>query len=127
MNSKATLAVRSGYVLSEVGDRPWGRWIVLDAGPGYCIKKIEVMPGHRLSLQYHHHRLEEWSVIAGTGRVFVGADWRRIHPGSHVQVPRTVHHRLENDGNELLVILELQRGEICDESDIVRVEDDYSR
>jgi mannose-6-phosphate isomerase-like protein (cupin superfamily) len=117
----------NGYEVSEIGERPWGRWTVLDAGEGYCIKKIEVLPGHRLSLQYHLHRLEEWSVIAGTGRVFVGADWRSIAPGAHVQVPRMVHHRLENDGTELLVILELQRGTICDESDIVRLEDDYAR
>lgn len=127
MSSVASLSIASGYTVSEIGERPWGRWTVLDSGPGFCIKKIEVQPGHRLSLQYHHHRLEEWSVISGTGRVFVGADWRLISPGAHVQIPRMVHHRLENDGAELLVILELQRGTICDESDIVRLEDDYSR
>ena len=96
------------------------------SGPGCCIKKIEVRPGHRLSLQYHHHRLVQRSAISGTGRVFVGADRLLISPGVHVRIPRMVHQRLENDVSESSVILELQRGTICDESDIVRIEDDYS-
>jgi hypothetical protein len=48
--------------------RPWGSFTVLEEGRGYKIKRIEVKPGHRLSLQMHHHRSEHWIVVSGTAR-----------------------------------------------------------
>ena len=57
-------------IKSPVSDsRPWGTFTVLDEGPGYKIKRIEVKPGHRLSLQMHHHRSEHWIVVSGTAKV----------------------------------------------------------
>ena len=50
----------------ETGERPWGRYTVLDEGGGYKIKRIVVNPGERLSLQMHHHRSEHWIVVSGT-------------------------------------------------------------
>ncbi|MHC5829321.1 MAG: phosphomannose isomerase type II C-terminal cupin domain, partial [Nostoc sp.] len=52
--------------------RPWGAFTVLEEGRGYKIKRIEVKPGHRLSLQMHHHRSEHWIVVSGTARVTCG-------------------------------------------------------
>ncbi|MGK7917551.1 MAG: mannose-6-phosphate isomerase, partial [Prochloraceae cyanobacterium] len=46
----------SGVAATEI--RPWGSFTTLEEGPGYKIKRIEVNPGHRLSLQMHHHRSE---------------------------------------------------------------------
>ncbi|MFM7578398.1 MAG: mannose-6-phosphate isomerase, partial [Microcystaceae cyanobacterium] len=40
----------------ETETRPWGSFTTLEEGSGYKIKRIEVNPGHRLSLQMHHHR-----------------------------------------------------------------------
>jgi mannose-6-phosphate isomerase-like protein (cupin superfamily) len=40
-------------------------------GRGYKIKRIEVKPGHRLSLQMHYHRSEHWIVVSGTAKVLV--------------------------------------------------------
>ena len=54
--------------------RPWGSFTILEEGRGYKIKRIEVKPGHRLSLQMHHHRSEHWIVVAGTARVWCGED-----------------------------------------------------
>ena len=39
-------------------NRPWGTYTVLEDTPGYKIKRIEVKPGCRLSLQKHFHRNE---------------------------------------------------------------------
>ena len=36
-------------------------------------------------------------------------------------------HRIENDGNEKTIFIELQTGEYFGEDDIVRIEDDYKR
>jgi mannose-6-phosphate isomerase len=49
--------------------RPWGSFTVLEEGRGYKIKRIEVKPGHRLSLQMHYHRSEHWIVVSGTAKV----------------------------------------------------------
>ncbi|MEM9979531.1 MAG: phosphomannose isomerase type II C-terminal cupin domain, partial [Cyanobacteria bacterium P01_D01_bin.2] len=55
---------------SPISDtRPWGSFTVLEEGKGYKIKRIEVKPGHRLSLQMHHHRSEHWIVVSGTAKV----------------------------------------------------------
>ena len=47
------------------GYRPWGTYTVLEDTPGYKIKRIEVKPGKRLSLQKHFHRNEHWVVVSG--------------------------------------------------------------
>ena len=54
--------------------KPWGTYQKLQEEPGYWIKRIEVNPGQRLSLQYHYHRKEEWFVVKGRGEVIVGND-----------------------------------------------------
>ena len=124
MTSKAP---RNAYSNQEVGERPWGRWFVLDSGAGYTIKKMEVDPGHRLSLQYHHHRSEHWLVISGVGEVEIDGETTAIVERSHVHIPLKAVHRVRNSGTVPLVILELQQGDILDEADIVRLEDDYAR
>ncbi len=53
-------------------ERPWGRYTVMDEGPGYKVKQIVVAPGGRLSLQMHQHRAEHWVVVQGTARVTIG-------------------------------------------------------
>ncbi|MGK7882459.1 MAG: mannose-6-phosphate isomerase, partial [Crocosphaera sp.] len=40
--------------ITSTETRPWGSFTTLEEGPGYKIKRIEVNPGHRLSLQMHH-------------------------------------------------------------------------
>lgn len=38
------------------GNRPWGSYTILEDSMGYKIKRIEVKPNKRLSLQKHQHR-----------------------------------------------------------------------
>lgn len=115
------------YTNFETGIRPWGRWTVLDSGEGFCVKKIEVKPGQRLSLQYHHHRSEHWMVIGGRAQIEINGQSSAMEVCSHIQIPLKARHRLANIGLTDLVILELQQGDILDENDIVRLEDDYCR
>jgi mannose-6-phosphate isomerase len=58
----------------ERGERPWGTYTVLEENKSYKIKRIEVNPGQRLSLQMHHHRSEHWIVVSGTARVICGTE-----------------------------------------------------
>jgi mannose-6-phosphate isomerase len=111
----------------ERGERPWGTYTVLDEHNGYKIKRIEVIPGQRLSLQMHHHRSEHWIVVSGTAKVTCGETERIININESTFIPIGSTHRLENPGVIPLVIIEVQSGEYLGEDDIVRFQDDYHR
>jgi mannose-6-phosphate isomerase len=107
--------------------RPWGKFEILLEESHYKVKKIEVKPGQRLSLQYHHKRSEVWVVVQGEGIITRGEDLIRVQKGSFVDIPIKAKHRVENTGSEMLVFIEVQNGEYLGEDDIVRIEDDYKR
>jgi len=107
--------------------RPWGSFTILEEGRGYKIKRIEVKPGHRLSLQMHHHRSEHWIVVSGTARVTCGDSEHTLSSNQSTYVPQCTNHRLENPGVIPLILIEVQNGEYLGEDDIVRFQDDYSR
>jgi mannose-6-phosphate isomerase len=107
--------------------RPWGSFTILDEGKGYKIKRIEVNPGHRLSLQMHYHRSEHWIVVSGTARVLCGDEEKILCSNQSTYVPQTKTHRLENPGVIPLVLIEVQNGDYLGEDDIIRFQDDYTR
>lgn len=111
----------------ERGERPWGTYTVLEENNSYKIKRIEVNPGQRLSLQMHHHRSEHWIVVSGTARVTCGDDEYMVNVNESTFIPIGRSHRLENPGKIPLVIIEVQSGEYLGEDDIVRFDDDYHR
>ncbi len=107
--------------------RPWGSYTVMDEGPGYKVKQIEVSPGSRLSLQMHQRRAEHWVVVQGTARVTTGTDVKLVTSNQSVYIPLKTAHRLENPTTEPLRIIEVQTGDYLKEDDIQRLDDDYSR
>ena len=109
------------------GIRPWGCWTVLGEGEGYKVKRIEVNPGHRLSLQRHAQRSEHWIVVAGTAKMIIGERTSFVQVQESTFVPAGTTHRIENPGPHLLTIIEIQNGVYLEEDDIVRVQDDYGR
>lgn len=115
----------SETAITEV--RPWGSFTTLEEGPGYKIKRIEVNPGHRLSLQMHYHRSEHWIVVAGTAKVTCGNQEEILGANQSTYVPQCTPHRLENPGVIKLVLIEVQNGEYLGEDDIIRFQDDYAR
>ena len=107
--------------------RPWGSFTTLEEGAGYKIKRIEVNPGHRLSLQMHHHRSEHWIVVSGTAKVTCGDREMILGSNQSTYVPQCTTHRLENPGVINLVLIEVQNGQYLGEDDIIRFSDDYAR
>jgi mannose-1-phosphate guanylyltransferase len=107
--------------------RPWGTYTVLEDTPGYKIKRIEVKPGKRLSLQNHLHRNEHWIVVSGTATVTVGKEIKLVRPNESTYIKMGEIHRLENQGKIPVVLIEAQVGEYTGEDDIVRIEDDFQR
>lgn len=125
-----TLPLPSAFASDRVAAtelRPWGSFTILEEGRGYKIKRIEVKPGHRLSLQMHHHRSEHWIVVAGTAKVVCGDQEHVLVANESTYVPQCTTHRLENPGVIPLVLIEVQNGEYLGEDDIVRFQDDYAR
>lgn len=49
--------------------RRWGSFTVLDEGDNFKVKRIEVLPGKRLSYQKHSQRAEHWAVVQGTATI----------------------------------------------------------
>jgi mannose-1-phosphate guanylyltransferase/mannose-6-phosphate isomerase len=107
--------------------RPWGSYTVLEGGPGYKIKRIEVPPAGRLSLQMHHHRTEHWVVVSGTALVQLGEEERLLTENQSIDIPKGTLHRLSNPGKLPVEIIEIQSGPYLEEDDIVRFDDVYGR
>ena len=108
-------------------DRPWGSWHVLDEGEGFKVKRIVVEPGCRLSYQRHEQRAEHWIVVAGTATCTIDGETVVLRPGETVDIEIGQAHRIANEGDGTLVIIEIQRGTYTGEDDIIRLEDDYGR
>ena len=91
------------------------------------MKRISVNPGHKLSLQYHHHRSEHWTVVQGEASVTLGEDIKQLKVNESIYIPLKEKHALANVGEELMQLIEVQVGDYLGEDDIVRLEDRYGR
>ncbi|HEX8198409.1 MAG TPA: phosphomannose isomerase type II C-terminal cupin domain [Pyrinomonadaceae bacterium] len=108
--------------------RPWGSFTVLDEGAGFKVKRIEVMPGKRLSYQKHRHRNEHWFVVAGTAKVTLNDETIFVETDKTIDIKIGDAHRVENPSEtEDLIFIEIQRGDYLGEDDIIRLEDDFGR
>ena len=114
-------------MVMERDERPWGAFEILAEGRGYKVKRIEVKPGHRLSLQMHDKRSERWVIVEGSALVRVGDEEFVRRVNEDVVIPVRTKHRVTNQGDSLLVFIEVQCGSYLGEDDITRFEDDYNR
>jgi mannose-6-phosphate isomerase len=107
--------------------RPWGSYTVLEDQQTYKVKRIDVLPGKRLSYQKHEKRSEHWIVVQGEGIVTLQGQEIRLSPAQAIDIPRMAAHRIMNPGQFLLTFIEVQKGDYCGEDDIIRLEDDFGR
>jgi mannose-6-phosphate isomerase len=108
--------------------RPWGSFEVLsDDYDDHKVKRITVLPGKRLSLQFHDRRREHWIIVEGAALVTVGDHQVRLASTQAIDIPLRAAHRIENVGSADLVFIEVQQGDYFGEDDIVRIEDDFGR
>ena len=119
---------KRGEILSPpIVVRPWGTFESIGSGPGFQVKHIAVKPGALLSLQMHHKRAEHWVVVQGQARVTCDDKVFILEAGEHTFIPLGARHRLENPGEDMLHLIEVQIGGYLGEDDIVRFEDAYGR
>jgi mannose-1-phosphate guanylyltransferase/mannose-6-phosphate isomerase len=118
---------REEHLLHKTVERPWGSYTVLEKGEGYKIKRVALNPGAKLSLQLHRKRSEHWVVVSGTAKVTRESETYLVKTNESTYIPVNLKHRLENPGDVLLQIIEVQNGDYVEEDDIERFDDIYGR
>lgn len=108
-------------------EKPWGAYRVVMEEGFFKYKEIKVNPGHQLSYQSHKKRKEHWLVISGIAEVTIEGNKYQLKANEHIFIDRRVKHRLKNQTEEQLLLLEIQMGNYLEEDDITRYEDDYGR
>jgi mannose-6-phosphate isomerase len=144
-------------IVAKDFDRPWGGFFVIDEAqaekfgkeffPGIDVNSLKikggklspkilmVQPNKRLSWQYHHRRSEIWKLVAGTaGLVLSETDQqgplKQLIVNDLVRLTQGLRHRLVGlDGWGMIseIWQHTDPKNPSDESDIVRVQDDYGR
>lgn len=153
----ARLLEGQGFTIVEKDTlRPWGGFFVIDEKqarrfiltffPGLPLSDFEgfqkispkfliVGPGKRLSWQYHHRRSEIWRLLEGTAGVVTSptdeqGEVQHLAIGDLVRLEQGGRHRLVGlDGWGVLAEIwqHTDPAHPSDESDIVRLQDDYGR
>ena len=117
------------YLLSEhvKVNRPWGWFEVLEESDSFKVKRIQINPGKSISLQRHQKRSEHWVVVQGKAIVQQNNKEYELSTNESTFIQKNQVHRLSNQSNEILQIIEVQSGEYLGEDDIERLEDNYGR
>jgi mannose-1-phosphate guanylyltransferase/mannose-6-phosphate isomerase len=111
----------------ERENRPWGWFETIARGEAFHVKILHVDPGGRLSLQSHEHRSEHWVVVKGIATVVRGEEEFLLHANESTYIHIGDKHRLCNNTDDNLEIIEVQTGTYFGEDDIERYSDEYSR
>ena len=80
-----------------------------------------------ISLQKHKHRSEHWTVVSGKPLITLNKSKFSKKANDTILVPKGAVHRIENPQNTPVVIMEVQKGSILKETDIIRYKDIYGR
>ncbi len=90
--------------------RPWGRFATIDSGPGYRMLYMWLDPGGTTSLTSHRHRSETWLIIKGVARITTGEISKLVQAKESVYIAPREIHRLENAGDDVLEVIEVDVG-----------------
>jgi len=107
--------------------RPWGSFSSLSTEKNFQIKLLIIKPKKKISLQKHLYRSEHWVIISGIATVTTGKKVKKFEKNQSVFIPIGEIHRLENQEDCDLKIVEVQTGSYFGEDDIIRIEDDFDR
>ncbi|NHZ70975.1 MAG: mannose-1-phosphate guanylyltransferase/mannose-6-phosphate isomerase [Proteobacteria bacterium] len=120
-------ASRPEYETDGTVHRPWGSFRTIDKGPGYRVLHLWLDPGGKTSMKRHEHRSEHWLVVRGVARITTDEATRLVPTRESVYIPPGEVHRLENPGDEVLEVIEVDVGSYVGEDDIKRFMDAYGR
>jgi mannose-6-phosphate isomerase len=156
LEAKESLQKNGFKIVQQDLSRPWGGFFVIDEDQAQQFantyfdgievgdlkisgklspKFLIVAPNKRLSWQYHHRRAEIWQVIQGTVGVVKSltdqeTELRTYNPGERIVLQQGERHRLVGLNDWGLVAEIWQHTDASnpsDESDIIRLQDDFGR
>ena len=107
--------------------RPWGWYDSLLNNSGFQVKHICVNSHSSISLQRHKYRAEHWIVVKGVGLITLGEEKIVLNENESIFIPQGTIHRLENNSEDPVEIIEVQYGDYLGEDDIERFEDIFGR
>lgn len=107
--------------------RPWGSYETILESANFKIKLLIINPGQSLSLQSHQHRSEHWVVVKGEAVISCDDATLTLGVNQSTYIPALSKHRIENQSDGVVNIVEVQCGDYLGEDDIVRYEDHYGR
>ena len=113
--------------MKSIVNKPWGSYRIIDQGENFLVKKIIVNPHSKLSLQSHDHRSEHWVIVEGKAEVTINNDITTLEANQSTYIPSKTKHRLSNNQDNILILIEVWHGKNLDEKDIIRYEDIYNR
>lgn len=122
-NSSSSLLSSWKY---QTEKRIWGDSLTYYSTEEAKIKRLIIMPGKSISMQYHNHRNEFWFVESGSGTIYTFKDGsnvkiKDVKKFDNFHVSAGEWHKLEAHSNTILSIIEIQYGNTCNEKDIVRL------
>jgi len=115
------------YKKKNVYYRPWGKYINLFQGKNFLVKELIINAKSSISLQKHHYRSEHWMITQGKPKITINKKKFFKNKSSCVFIPAGTIHRIENNFNIPVKIIEVQLGSVLRETDIVRYKDVYGR
>ena len=123
------LSVGSNSVVldHQYENRPWGNFTNIKLDEKYKVKTLQILPGKRLSEQSHSYRAENWIVVKGVANVSIDSTNYTLKEGESIFVPQGAKHRIANESDSILEIVEVQIGSYFGEDDKIRYSDDYGR
>ena len=113
--------------MKSIVNKPWGSYQIIDQGKNFVVKNIVVKPNCKLSLQSHEHRSEHWIIVEGRAEVNINGSITTLETNQSTYIPSKTKHRLANNHDKNLIIIEVWYGAILNEEDITRYEDIYNR
>ena len=113
--------------MKSIVNKPWGSYQIIDQGENFVVKNIVVKPYCKLSLQSHKNRSEHWVIVEGRAEVTINDNITTLEPNQNTYIPFKTKHRLANNHDKNLILIEIWYGEKLDEEDITRYEDIYNR
>ncbi len=107
--------------------RPWGNFTNIEEGSTWKVKRLEIKPKSSISLQMHHKRSEHWIIVEGNAKIEIDGQISFLGKNEGTYIPLGSKHRLSNQEEYPLILIEVQSGYYLGEDDIIRFEDFYGR
>ena len=111
------------FLHTPVVYRPWGTRELIQKAAGYRVRRVEIYPGMQLSSHIHDKRNENYVVVKGVLTVVMPNGDVEVHEGDNINIEAGQEHRLQNNTDNTIVLIEVDTGSEINENDMVYSED----